>query len=791
MLAETPLYMDATLPVDERVRHLIAEMTLDEKLAQLGGVRVTDLIDKQRKFANGPASTRLQYGVGHITRLGAASLLDPPESADLANTIQKFLVEDTRLGIPAIVHEESCAGYMARGATTFPQAIGMAATWEPELIECMADVIRQQMRSVGAHHTLAPVLDVVRDPRWGRVEETFGEDPFLISRIGTAYVRGVQSEDWHNGVVATGKHFLGYGFSEGGLNWAPAHIPEREMLEIFASPFKAAIQETNIGSMMNAYNELDGVPAGSSRQLMIDLLRDELGFDGVVVSDYFTIDMFVKYHRLVETKSEAAKLGLEAGIDVELPEHDCYGDPLREAVERGDVDIELVDLSVSRLLRMKFQLGLFENAYVDVEKIAYVYEQDTHIELTRDIARKSIVLLKNEHKTLPLSPEIGAVAVIGPSADSIRLLQGDYHYPAHLGGVFGDVNAAASEDPHPVRLLEGSEQLIQQFPPSVSVLDGIKSLVSDQTQIHYAQGCEVMDDDTSGFDAAVAAAKQSDVAIVVVGGKSGLTSSCTTGESLDRATLGLPGVQQQLVEAVHATGTPVVVVLLNGRPLSLPWIDQNIPAVVEAWLPAEQGGAAVADVLFGEFNPGGKLPMTIPYDVGQVPVYYNHKPSGGRSHWQTNYVDMTVEPLYPFGYGLSYTQFDYQNLTIAPQQVSATESITVSVDVQNCGDMAGEEVVQLYVHDPIATVTRPVKALKGFKRIALEPNQTKTVIFYLPVQHLGFYNRDMDFVVEPGTIEVMLGSSSKDIRQQGSFEIVGSVEVVNEVFSTPVEVVEK
>lgn len=788
MLAETPRYMDTTLPIEDRVHHLLAEMTIEEKVAQLGGVRVTDLIDTRRNFDENKSNDRLQHGVGHITRVGAASLLDPPESAQLSNTIQKFLMEQTRLGIPAIVHEESCAGYMARGATTFPQAIGMAATWEPELIECMAGVIRKQMRYVGAHHTLAPVLDIVRDPRWGRIEETFGEDPYLISRIGVAYIKGVQTDDWHEGVVATGKHFLGYGASEGGLNWAPAHIPEREKYEIYVTPFKAAIQEANIGSIMNAYNEIDGIPAGSSRELMVDLLRDELGFDGVVVADYFTIDMFVQYHQLVQTKAQAAKLGLEAGIDVELPSHDCYGDPLLEAVEKGDVDVSLIDTSVGRLLRMKFELGLFENPYVDADKVSEVYDQPDHRDLTRQIAQKSIVLLKNEEALLPLSPELSSIAIIGPSADNIRLLQGDYHFPAHLGGAFGDVDASPSEDPHPVRLLEGSDALVQQFPPSISVLEGIKSIVSPQTQVHYAQGCTVTSDDTTHFDEAVQLAAQSEVAVVVVGGMSGLTATCTTGESIDRATLGLPGVQQQLVEAVHATGTPVVVVLLNGRPLSLPWIDENVPAILEAWLPAEQGGAAVADVLFGHFNPGGKLPVSIPYDVGQVPVYYNHKASGGRTHWQTNYIDMTVEPLYAFGHGLSYTEFEYRNLSIEATEATATETVQISIDVQNVGEYEGDEVVQLYLRDPIASVTRPVKELKGFKRIALSPKETKTVTFHLPVSHLGFYNRDMEFVVEPGTIEVMLGSSSKDIRQQGTFEIVGSIEVVEQVFNTPVEV---
>ncbi|MCL4876098.1 MAG: glycoside hydrolase family 3 C-terminal domain-containing protein [Anaerolineae bacterium] len=771
--------------VEEKVNSLLAQMTLDEKLAQLGGTWVTSLIDEKREFSEAKARQKIMHGIGHISRIAGASLLFPPQNAALANAIQKFLLENTRLGIPAVVHEESCAGYLARGATAFPQAIGMAATWEPELIETMAEVIRTQLRAAGAHHTLAPVLDVTRDARWGRVEETFGEDPYLVSRIGTAYIRGLQGDDLRQGVAATAKHFLGYGVSEGGLNWAPAHIPERELREIFLVPFHAAIQETRVASIMNAYQELDGIPCGSSKEIMVDLLRGELGFDGLVVSDYFTVDMFVAYHRLVKTKAEAARLALEAGIDIELPAVDCYGDPLRQAVERGDVDMNLIDTSVTRVLRNKFELGLFDNPFVDEGSVIEVFNTPEQCDLSLKIAQKSIVLLKNDDELLPLSPDLESIALIGPHVDSIRLLQGDYHYPSHLEGV---ITAELNKDaPNPMQDLS-QINIDEHFVPSVTVLEGIKSAVSPQTKIYYAHGCDAVKTDTAGFAEAVDAAKKAKVAVVVVGEKSGLAKGCTVGESIDRADVGLPGVQQGLVEAIAATGTPVVVVLINGRPLSIPWIAEHIPAVIDAWLPAQEGGTAIADALFGRVNPGGKLPMSFPISSGQIPVYYNHKPSGGRSHWQGNYADLSARPLFPFGHGLSYTRFEYSNLQISPVQTTAHDTITVSAQVKNVGQRAGDEVVQLYLHDPIATVTRPVKELKGFKRITLQPDEQKTVIFHVPVAHMAFYNRQMNYVVEPGTIEVMVGSSSEDIRLAGAFEISGVVTSVNPVFNTQVEV---
>jgi len=753
-------YLDHARPVEERVSDLLSRMTLEEKLAQLGGIWVFELLDGMT-FSEEKAEPLLGNGIGQITRLGGATSLEPAASAQLANRIQTFLVEHTRLGIPAMVHEECCSGYLARGATCFPQIIGLASTWEPELAEQMTSVIRTQMRAAGGHQGLAPVLDVARDPRWGRVEETFGEDPYLISRMGVAYVRGLQGEDLSRGVVATGKHFVGYSVSEGGLNCAPVHLGTRELHEVFLAPFEAAIREAKLASIMNAYHELDGFPCGGSRELLTEVLRNQLGFDGIVVSDYFAVRQLFDFHQVARDQGAAAAMALEAGIDVELPNTECYGQPLLQAVQSGAVSETLIDQAVVRVLRIKFLLGLFENPYVDAERVAGVFDTSEQRALAREIARQSIVLLKNEGNLLPLSKDVSSIAVIGPNGDSIRNLLGDYAYPAH------------------VELMMGANPDL--YVPMVSVLGGIRRAVTPQTQVTYAQGCDVTDESQAGFAEAVEIARQAQVAVVVVGDKSGLTPDCTSGETRDRADLGLPGVQEELVRAIHATGTPVVVVLINGRPLSVPWIAEHVPAIMEAWLPGEEGGAAVAEVLFGDANPGGKLPITFPRSVGQVPIYYGHRPSGGRSNWYGDYVELSASPLFPFGHGLSYTHFEFENLRIQPQQVPAEGEVEISLDVRNAGERSGDEVVQLYTHTPSSHVTRPVKELKGFKRVRLAAGEKRTVTFTLAVSQLGFYDRSMQFVVEPGTIEVMVGSSSDDVRLTGEFEVTGETTDVSAI----------
>jgi beta-glucosidase len=780
--------IDRKQSVDEQIQSLIAQMTLNEKLAQLAGLWITAIVDDKRQFVEALAHEKLSNGIGQISRISGTSYIPLQEAAKLANQIQKHLLEETRLGIPAMVHEESCAGFMARGATTFPQSIGLAASFEPELIEKMAGVIKNQMRAVGAHHALAPVLDVARDPRWGRVEETYGEDPFLISSMGVAYVRGLQTENLHEGIAATGKHFAAHGLPEGGRNWAPVHVNQRELHEIYLQPFKAAIKLGKIATMMNAYHEWDGVPIGASKEMMIDILRHELGFDSVVVSDYYTLKTLVDYHHVAKDKAEAACMGLQAGIDIELPFADCYAEPLRQAIESGKISLELVEASVARILKLKIELGLFDNPYVDEGTVLTVFNQEEQTSLSRTLAQKTMTLLKNENEFLPLSKNLRSIAVIGPNADTIRGLQGDYHYPAHMLHIFEQMLSADAPMPQGQHKAISNFDWNEHFPPGFSILQAIENAVGEDTAVNYAQGCNVLNDDKTGFAEALKLAKSADVVVLVLGDHSGLGLGSTVGESNDKAELSLPGAQQALLEAVHATGTPVVLVCVAGRPYALGWADENVPAILYAWFPAQEGGKAVADVLFGDVNPGGKLPITFPRSSGQIPIFYNHKPSGGRSNWHTNYVDMSVKPLYPFGHGLSYTQFEYGDLSLSQNKARATDVLEISFKLKNVGQIAGEEVVQLYLSDPVATVTRPVKMFKGFKRLLLAPDEEKRICFKLDLRHLAFYNQDMQYVVEAGDIRLMIGSSSEDMRLEAVFEITESIEIKEEVFLTAVHV---
>jgi beta-glucosidase len=776
-------YRDPSLPTERRVTDLLSCMTLEEKLAQMGSVWVFQLLPGDDAF-----NELLSQGIGHVTRLAGASSLEPTEAALLANRIQTYLTGHTRLGIPAIIHEECNSGYMARSATCFPQMIGVASTWNPDLAEQIGDVVRVQMRAVGAHQGLSPVLDIARDPRWGRIEETFGEDPYLVSRMGVAFVKGLQGESLAVGVSATSKHFVGYGAPDGGLNWGPAHIPARELREVFLLPFEAAVKEAHLHSVMNAYHELDGVPCGASRELLTDILRDEWGFDGVVVSDYFSIDQFEQTHFISPDKETSAHLALEAGIDVELPSTDCYGEPLKGALDRGEIDMALIDRSVRRILTMKFEMGLFENPFVEAEQAAAVFDTPAQRGLARQIAQQSIVLLKNEGETLPLRKDLRSIAVIGPNADDVRNLIGDYAYPCHVESL-AEMRERGTSFNLP---MPPSMELADNFVPIRSILEEIRDKVSPDTTIHAVKGCEVKGESLNEIAEAVEAARGADVALVIVGGKSGLTDSCTTGEALDRVELGLPGMQLDLLKAVYETGTPVVVVLVNGRPLSLPWIVEHVPAVLETWLPGEEGGRAVADALFGDTNPGGKLPVTIPAHVGQVPIVHYVKPSGGKSFWKETYVDCSNEPLFPFGFGLSYTTFALDNLRLSAEEVSIGEELIVEVDVTNTGSRAGDEVVQLYTGQTFASVTRPVQELRGFLRVALEPGETKTVSFTLHTHQLAFYDRDMRYVVEPGVVAVMLGTSSADLPLAGSVSLLGPAQEVggDKVFSSRVGVVE-
>jgi beta-glucosidase len=585
-----------------------------------------------------------------------------------------------------------------------------------------------------------------------------------------AYVKGLQGEDISQGVVATLKHFAGYGLPEGGLNCAPAHIPLRLLREVYLYPFEKAIKEGGALALMNAYHEIDGIPCAASKELLTDILRGEWGFEGVVVSDYAAIAQLETNHRVCRGKGEAARLALEAGIDIELPNTDCYGESLLKQIEEGLVPEGLIDRAVARVLRLKFRLGLFEEPYVNAGDSGKIIDTAGQRQLALEAARKSIVLLKNDGNLLPLDKNIKTIAVIGPGADSQRNLMGDYTYPSAEG--LGMIAGNDSREANTGRK-SGEDADRVGTPEVVSILAGIRAKVTAETRILYARGCEVMDTSEEGFGKAVAAARQADVVVMAVGGKSGLGLDSTCGEMRDRAVLGLPGVQEKLVKAVYETGTPVVLLLINGRPYNLRWMAEKIPAIIEAWLPGEEGGNAAADVIFGDYNPGGKLPVSFPAEEGQIPAYYAHKPTGRRSFKWGDYVETGARPLYEFGHGLSYTTFELGGLAITPVKVPLDGEVTVKADVKNTGQRAGDEVIQLYINDVTASVTRPVKELKGFRRVHLGPGETKTVNFPLPVNELAFYNRDMKRGVEAGSFKVMVGTSSADIRLEGEFEVMG------------------
>ncbi len=770
----TAAYRDARLPIEQRVDDLLGRMTLEEKIVQLGSRWIYEIADEQglnREWAQ----ERLAHGLGQVTRLAGGSSLGPVETAHLANAIQKFLVEETRLGIPALIHDECCSGFLANGATNFPQIIGIASTWEPELVEAMTQIIRQQMRAVGVHYGLAPVLDIARDPRWGRTEETFGEDPYLTASMGVAYVRGLQGDDWTYGVMATGKHFVGYSASDGGLNWAPARILPRELREVYLAPFEAAVRAAKLATIMPAYHEMDGEPCSVSHELLTDLLRDEWGFDGLVVSDYMAIHQLEAYHHLARDKSHAAQLTLEAGMDVELPSTNAFGQPLTDAVAAGTIAEELIDRSVRRVLAAKFAFGLFERPYVNPEAVPTVFDTPDQRAVAREIARKSLVLLKNQGNLLPLPKTVSAIAVIGPNADDTRNLLGDYAYPAHIETLLTFKGLGLSEHPIPDSL-----KLVEDYADMISVLEAIRRAVPATTQIHYAKGCDVNSPATDGFAAAVEAARQAEVAVVVVGDKAGLTPDCTSGEFRDSAHLTLPGVQAALVEAIVATGTPVVLVLVTGRPYAIPALVEAVPAVLQAWLPGAEGAPALAEALFGDANPGGKLPITFPRHVGQVPIFYAHRPSGMRSFFLGPYMDESNEPLFPFGFGLSYTTFAFENLSVTPARVAMDGVVQVAVEVVNTGDRAGDEVVQLYTRTDGASLTRPVKELRGFRRVHLAPGERKHVTFTLPVELLAYYDAAMQLVVEPATVQVMVGNSSQHLPVRDVCTLSGATRVLGQ-----------
>ncbi len=758
------IYRDPTRPIIERVDDLLSRMNVDEKIAQLGGVWAMQLLERA-KFSTANAQKLISNGIGQICRAGAGTMLTPEKIIEYVNDLQHFLMESTRLGIPAIVHEECLNGFNSKDATIFPQIIGMASTWDPALMGEMVTVIRQQMMAAGIRQGLSPVLDIARDPRWGRIEETYGEDPYLTAQMGIAYVKALQGPDIKQGVVATLKHFIGYGKSEGGLNHAPADIPPRMLRDVYLYPFRRVIGEAHALSVMNAYNEIDGIPCAASEELLTRILRDELGFEGIVVSDYYAVVMLRQNHFIAETKEDAAKLALRAGIDQELPNQDCMNEAFKDEIKSGGFPMDVINRAVRRVLKIKFALGLFESPYTECLRSGQIYDTPEDRKLALKAARESIVLLKNDNNLLPLDRGIKRLAVIGPNADNPRNQLGDYTYPAHVQ-VMG-LTAFSLECALPPDELKPDTMTV----PIVSILEGIRKKIPSSCEVTYAGGCEFGNDSTEGFARAVEAARSADAVVMVMGGKSGLTPECTCGEMRDRTTLELPQVQQDLIRAVLGVGKPVILVIIDGRPVAFDWIAEKAPAIIEAWLPGEEGGNAVADILFGDYNPGGKLPLSFPHSTGQLPVYYGLKPTGGKSQFWGEYVDSCTGPLFEFGFGLSYTQYLYRNLRITPHRIPSTGKVKIIADITNTGKRDGAEVVQLYINDVVASITRPVKELKGFERLDIKAGETRTVKFEIEGGELAFYDKSVKPVVEPGVFKVMIGASSKDIKLEGYFEV--------------------
>jgi len=757
--SELPIYQDPSQPIARRVEDLLGRMTLKEKVGQLNMPCVyvdelgRDIASKReacRRFAEGTYTDEIGPGGGFFTLANTILHEGARQQAEYFNQLQDIALKKTRLKIPLLQTEEGTHGGMFSGATVFPEGLAIGSAWDTDLVKDIYSVAAKEARAVGIHQLFTLVVEPNRDPRLGRNAEGYSEDPYLCSRIAENIVRAAQGDSVsaNDKVVAGLCHYPGQSQPVSGLERGAMEISERALREVFLPPWVAGIKKAGALGVMATYPEIDDVPTHASEKILTKILREELGFKGLVLGEGGGLGTLV-YEGLAATEKDTGALALQAGVDVGISYEPAYMKPLIENVEEGRVSMETVDRAVRRVLEQKFRLGLFENPYVDPARAVRILHSKEHQDLARRAAREGIVLLKNEKNLLPLNKNLKSIAVIGPNADEPMNQLGDYT----------------------------ASKVLQQV---VTVLEGIKGKVSPGTRVVFAKGCEVMGNDKSAFAEATKAAKNAELAVVVVGEKQSRhpeedeKDRPTVGEGYDVASLDLTGVQEDLIRAVYETGTPTVVVLINGRPLSIRWTAEHVPAIIEAWQPGERGGEAVADVLLGDYSPSGHLPITIPRHVGQLPVYYNHKPSKDfwiKHGWGLRYVDMPATPLYEFGYGLSYTTFEYSTLRLDPQEIRPAGNARVSVDVKNVGNRQSEEVVQLYIHDVVGTVSTPVKQLRGFQRVALRPGETKTVTFTLTPEDLSLLNRDMHWVVEPGAFEVMVGSSSEDIRLKGTLQV--------------------
>jgi beta-glucosidase len=750
-----PLYRDASQSIDTRVEDLLNRMTLEEKVGQMNmpcvyepalGTTIPAKTEAVQKFAAGTLLKDFGPGGGFFTLPNTILHEGPRQQAEFLNQLQRVALEQTRLGIPLLQTEEGTHGLMCPGGTIFPEGPALGSTWNMELLGRVYAAAAREARAIGVHQIFTLVVEPIRDPRLGRNEEAFSEDPFLCARIAGTIVHSVQGSDLaaNDKVVAGLCHYPGQSQPVSGLERGAMEISERTLREVFLRPWQAGIKNHGALGVMATYPAIDGVPAHASKKLLTHILREELGFDGLVLSEGAGISTLV-YEGLAATQKEAGALALAAGVDVGISFESGYMLDLLASVRSGKVPLSLIDRSVRRILKQKFRLGLFERPLVDPQRAVKVVHQPDHQLLALQAAREAIVLLKNENGVLPLKKRLRSIAVIGPNADDPRNQLGDYiptTIPQHV----------------------------------VTVLEGIKQIVPSGTRVTYVKGCDVVGGQSDEIAKAREAAASADVTIVVIGEneRKGKEKPPTDGEGYDAATLELTGLQEELVKAVHGTGTPTVVVLINGRPLAVRWVAQHVPAILEAWLPGEKGGQTVAETLFGEINPSGKLAVTVPRHAGQLPVYYNYKKSKRhwlRQGWGRAYVDMEPTPLYPFGFGLSYTRFEYSGLQLSAREIAPTEGLGIQLEVKNIGSRPGTETIQLYLEDVVSSVATPVKQLRGFTRLTLAPGEAKSCSFKLTPDDLALYDQDLRRVVEPGQFRVMIGSSSQDIRLAAEFRV--------------------
>ncbi|MEU8193220.1 glycoside hydrolase family 3 N-terminal domain-containing protein [Microbispora amethystogenes] len=782
-------WQDPALPVADRVEALLEEMTLEEKIGQLGSRWIgNDMQDEQVAqpeedtgthnvapmqdvFAAAgtvPFEESVRHGLGHLTRVFGSTPVTAAEGAAEVVRLQHEVVKQSRLGIPALVHEECLTGFTTYGATVYPTAIAWGATFDPGLVERMASAIGRDMRAVGVHQGLSPVLDVVRDYRWGRVEETLGEDPYLVAMLGSAYVRGLEKA----GVIATLKHFAGYSASRAARNHGPVPMGRRELMDTILPTFETAIAEGGARSVMNSYCDLDGVPSVADPWLLTEVLREEWGFTGTVVSDYWAVAFLATMHQVAADAEDAGVQALSAGIDVELPDTLGFGQHLADRVRRGELPEALIDRAARRLLTQKIELGLLDPDWTPEKSVAESETVDLdsagNRELARELAERSVVLL-DAGAALPLlgegRPELRRVAVVGPCADDPRTFMGCYAFPNHVLPRYPGLGLGIE---------------------TRGLLDALRAELPDAEIVHE-RGCDWRDADRSGFADATRAAREADLCVAVVGDLAGLFGQGTSGEGCDAEDLRLPGVQEDLLTELAATGTPVVVVVVSGRPYALGDVRDKAAALVQAFMPGQEGGAAVAGVLSGRVQPCGKLPVQIPRTHGGQPGTYLQPPLGADSHGISN---LDPSPLFPFGYGASYTTFEIGELEISETEVPTDGEFTVSVRVRNTGPRAGEEVVQLYLHDVLAQVTRPVRQLTGFARVRLEPGESARATFTVHTDRTAFIGRDLRRVVEPGDLDVLVGTSASDLPCRGRVRLTGPLRHVGRGrrLVTPVEV---